>query len=403
MPLPLEGIRVCDFTWVWAGPFCTWQLANLGAEVIKIESSKRSDTLRRLPSFADNQPGLNRAGYFNQYNQGKLSLALDLAAPEGREVALRLVRESDIVAENFAPGVLSRLGLDYERLRAVKPDIIMISLSGYGATGPLRPYISYGPAQVPMSGLSSLTGHPDGPPMQVGLSYGDPNGGIHGTVAILAALWHRLRTGEGQYIDESQWEASIVLLAEGLMDQVMNGRQPPRMGNRDAVMAPHGTFRCAGEDDWVSIACGSDDAWRALCRVMGQAALADDPRYRTAADRKANEEALEALVAAWTRTRDRWAVTRALQAAGVAAFPSMSAPDLANDPHLNERGIFVELEHPEVGVRRHIGIPYHMSETPVAVRRPAPCLGQHTDQVLREVLHMSDEEIASLRAKGVLE
>jgi benzylsuccinate CoA-transferase BbsF subunit len=403
MPLPLQGIRVCDFTWVWAGPFCTMQLAHLGAEVIKIETSRRSDTVRRLPSYADNVAGLNRAGYFNQYNQGKLSVGLDLATPEGRDVALRLASVSDVVAENFAPGVLARLGLDYESIKRVKPDIIMISLSGYGSTGPLAPYISYGPAQVPMSGLSALTGHAGGPPVQVGVSYGDPNGGIHGAFAVLAALWHRQRTGEGQYIDESQWEAAVTMLGEAVMEQVMNGRQPPRAGNRDPVDSPAGAFRCAGEDAWVAIECRTDAEWAALCRAMGNADLANDPRFRTAPSRKANEDALEALVTAWTVQHDRWEITRTLQAMGVAAFPSMSAADLTDDPHLNERGIFVELEHSEVGVRRHVGIPYKMSGTPVAVRSPAPCLGQHTDQVLREILKMPDDEIAVLRAKGVLE
>jgi len=404
MPLPLEGIRVCDFTWVWAGPFCTLQLAHLGAEVIKIESIKRSDTVRRLPSYADNEAGINRAGYFNQYSQGKKSLALDLSRPEAREIALRLVRESDIVAENFAPGVMQRLGLGYDKLREVKPDIIMIALSGYGGTGPLSPFISYGPAQVPMSGLSSLTGFPGGPPTQVGLSYGDPTGGIQGAVAVLAALWRRGHTGEGTFIDESQWEAAIAMLGEGIMDQVMNGRQPPRNGNRDVMMAPSGVFRCAGDDEhWVSIVCGNDEEFRSLCLAMGDPALADDARFRTARARKANEDALEALIAAWTRGRDRWEVTHLLQGMGVAAFPSMSSADLAADPHLNERGIFVELEHPEVGVRRHIGIPYTMSGTPVAVRAPAPCLGQHTDYVLKDILKMSDAEVADLRAKGVLE
>ncbi len=415
MPLPLEGIRVCDFSWVWAGPFCTLQLAHLGAEVIKIESSRRSDTVRRLPSFAGNQPGLNRAGYFNQYNQGKRSLSLDLSSPEGRAIAARVARESDIVAENFAPGVMHRLGLDYETLRAAKPDIIMISLSGYGATGPLSPYIAYGPTQVPMSGLSSLTGFPGGQPVSVGLSYGDPNGGVHGAVALLAALWHRRRTGEGQYIDQSQWESAVALLGDALLDQQMNGRQQDRIGNRDPIMAPHGVYRCSpgatsdprhgGDetDTWVSIACATDGEWQTLCRAMGQAHLAADPRFHTAAGRKANEDEVDAIISAWTRARDRWEVTRVLQAMGIAAFPSMSAADLADDLHLNERAIFVELEHLEVGVRRHIGIPYKMSGTPVQVRRPAPLLGQDTDDILRDILHMSDAEIAALREKGVLE
>jgi crotonobetainyl-CoA:carnitine CoA-transferase CaiB-like acyl-CoA transferase len=254
-----------------------------------------------------------------------------------------------------------------------------------------------------MAGFSSLTGHPGGPPVQLGLSYGDPNGGIHGAFALLAALWHRQHTGEGQYLDESQWEAAVTMVGEALMEQVMNGQQPPRSGNRDVVDCPNGTFRCAGEDDWVAISCMTEAEWHALCRAMGQPALTDDPRFRTAASRKANEEELEHLITAWTSTRDRWEITRTLQAMGVPAFPSMSAADLSADPHLNQRGIFVELEHPEVGVRRHIGIPYKMSGTPVTVRAPAPCLGQHTDYVLRDILKMPEEEIAALRAKGVLE
>lgn len=403
MTLPLAGIRVCDFTWVWAGPFCTMQLAHLGADVIKVESGRRSDTLRRLPSFADNEPGLNRAGYFNQYNQGKRSLALDLSTVEGREIALQLATHSDIVAENFAPGVMQRMGLDYDAIRRVNPSVIMISLSGYGATGPLSPYIAYGPSQVPMSGLSSLTGFAGGPPLQVGLSYGDPTGGLHGTIAVLAALWHRLQTGEGQYIDESQWEAAIAMLGEGLLTQEMAGAPPARDGNRDPAMAPHGTYRCAGDDAWVSIACRNDGDWQALCRVMQDTRQALDPRFATLAARKQHEDELDRIVTAWTVQRDRWDITHALQAAGIAAFPSMSALDLAENRHLQERGIFVELEHPEVGVRKHIGIPYQLSGTPLQVRAPAPCLGQHTDEVLRDVLGLPDTQIASLREKGVLE
>jgi benzylsuccinate CoA-transferase BbsF subunit len=398
---PLEGIRVCDFTWVWAGPFCTLQLAHLGADVIKIESSKRIDTVRAFVP-ADDLPGVNRAGYFNQYNQGKRSIQLDLTTEEGRAVARRLVAESDIVTENFSAGVMARMGMDYESLRQIKPGLIMISLSGYGATGPLSSYISYGPAQVPMSGLASLTGYVGGPPNEVGVSYGDPNGGIHGAVAILAALWHRQRTGEGQYIDQSQWESAIAVLPEGIMAQVMNGRQPERMGNRSLTMAPHGTFRTAGEDEWVSIACTTDDEWAALCRAMQRPELATDDRFATLASRKQNEDALEAEVAAWAGGRDRWAVTRTLQAAGVAAFPAMTSRDLVEDTHLRGRDVFVELEHPEVGVRAHVGVPWWMSGTPCAVEQPAPLLGQHTDEVLRDVLRMSDAEIAGLRERSVL-
>src|SRR5215470_2556156 len=251
---PLAGVRVADFTWVWAGPFCTLQLAHLGAEVIRVESGTRTCVTRLLPPFADGQPGRNRSGYFNQYNQGKRSLALDLKLPEAVEVAKDLIAQCDIVCENFAAGVMARMGLGYDALRAIKPDIIMIALSGYGATGPESEFVSYGPAQVPLSGMSSLTGYADWPPMHVGISYGDPTGGLHGAVAVLAALLHRANTGEGQYIDLSQQETSISVLGEGILEQSITGTQPARRGNRDPQMAPHGVFRCAGHQRWIAIA-----------------------------------------------------------------------------------------------------------------------------------------------------
>src|SRR3990172_4952839 len=302
---PLAGVRVADFTWVWAGPFCTMQLAHLGAEVVRVESARRVCLLRNLPPWLEGKPGINRSGYFNQYNQGKRSITLDLSQPEAKEIAERLVAVSDVAAENFAGGVIDRLGLGYDALKRVKEDIIMISMSGYGQTGPESGYVSYGPAQVPLAGMSSLTGYAGWQPMHVGMSYGDPNAGRHAAFAVLAALLYRERTGRGQYID-------------------MNGSQPPRSGNRDPWMAPHGIFRCDGEDQWLSIACGSDDVWRSLCAAMGQPDLADDPRFRTLAGRKANEDALEALVEGRTSTQDPMAATELLQAAGVAAFPPVA-------------------------------------------------------------------------------
>ncbi|MEW6301259.1 MAG: CoA transferase [Thermodesulfobacteriota bacterium] len=400
--LPLEGIRIADFTWVWAGPFATLQLAHLGAEVIRVETTTRVCVTRRIPPFADGQAGPNRSGYYNQYNQGKASICLNLKNPEAREVAKKLVAVSDVVAENFAAGVMDKMGLGYEALKRVKPDIIMIAMSGYGASGPESSYVSYGPAQVPMSGLSSLTGFPGFPPMHVGFSYGDPNGGLHGAFAVLAALMHRARTGEGQFIDLSQWETSVVILGEGLMDQVMNGTQPPRMGNRDPHMAPHGLFRCQGEDRWVSIAVANDHEWQRLCEGMGQPHLAADPRFATLAARKRHEDELEALVSAWAETLTAEEMTRRLQAVGVAAFPALTNKELAEDPHLETRGYFVELPHPEVGVRRHAGVPWVFSDTPCQVRRPAPLLGQDTDDVMQRVLGYSAEEVEGLKARGVL-
>ncbi len=402
MPGPLDGIRVADFTWVWAGPFCTMQLAHMGAEVIRMESMRRVCVTRMLPPWHGGQPAINRSGYFNQYNQGKRSIRLDLSKPEAVEIAKRIVAISDVATENFAGGVMDRLGLGYDVLRRVKPDIIMISMSGYGQTGPESRYVSYGPAQVPLSGMSSLTGYAGWPPMHAGMSYGDPNAGLHAAFAVLAALLYRERTGSGQFIDMSQWESTMALLGEGIMDYTMNGTQPPRNGNRMPWMAPHGIFPCAGEDRWLSIACGSDDEWRGLCGVMGRPDLAGDPRFRSLADRKANEDDLEQAVSEWTATVEPFEATNRLQAAGVAAFPPLMNRELAEDPHLNARGFFVEKEHPEVGVMKHAGIPYRMSETPCEVWRAAPVMGQDNDYVFGELLGMSSQQIADLEERQVI-
>lgn len=400
--LPLAGIRVADFTWVWAGPHCTLQLAHLGAEVIRIETASRPCVTRMLPPWPDGTPGLNRSGYFNQYNQGKLSLALDLKQERAVEIAKELVAHCDIVCENFAAGVMNRLGLGYDVLRAVRPDIIMIALSGYGATGPEAEFVSYGPAQVPLSGMSSLTGYAGWPPMHVGVSYGDPTAGLHGAFAVLAALLHRARTGAGQFIDLSQQETTIAVLPEGTMDFAMNRSQPARQGNRDAQMAPHGVFRCHGEQRWVAIAMRSDAEWQRLAELIGGASLAADPRFARLAARKENEDELEALVTSWTLPQTPEEITERLQALKIPSFPTFNSKDIAEDPHLRRSGLFVELPHPEIGPLTHIGIPWHMGGTPCEVRYPAPCLGEHSDYVLQEILGYDAAAITRLKSERIV-
>ena len=399
---PLDGIRVADFCWAWAGPYGALQLAHLGADVIRIESAKRLCPSRLIPPWPDNESGVNRAGYFNQYNQGKRSLTLDLKAPEAIDIAKTLVSKSDIVMNNFASGVMEKLGVGYDVLRRIKPDIIMVSLPGYGTSGPEKDFVSYGPPQVAQSGLSALTGYVGGPPMMAGFSYGDPNGGVHATFAVMAALLHREKTGQGQYIDLSQWEAAIMLLPEAVMDYSMNGTQPERMGNRDPHMAPHGVFRSKGDDRWVSLSVRDEAEWQRLCEVMGQPELSSDTRFASLAARKENEAALEEIVTAWTQERTADEATQALQNAGIPAYPALDAIDMVNSPHVGARDYFVELEHPEVGTRRHMGIPWTMSRTPCEIRRPAPCLGQDTDAVLTDVVGLSQDEIAALREKDIL-
>lgn len=410
---PLSGIKVADFTWVWAGPYCTLQLAHLGADVTRIETKTRPCVTRMLPPWPDGKfDGLNKSGYFNQYNQGKKSLSLNFKHPEAKDVAWRLIKEADVVVNNFASGVMEKMGFGYDAIREVKSDIIMISLSGYGDTGPYHEYVAYGPAQVPLSGLSSLTGYKGFPPMHAGFSYADPNAGVHGAFAVLAALFHRKKTGEGQYIDMAQWECAMDLLAEGILEYTMNGREPERNGNRDPFMAPHGIFKCRDLaekvmdmtiDRWVSIVCADDAEWGRLARAMGRPELADDPRFKTLAARKANEDELEALISGWTLPQRFDEVARKLQAAGVAAAPCADNKYLCDeDQHVAQRNYWVELNHPEVGVQRHAGIPWRMSGTSTAVRVPAPCLGQHTDETLAR-LGYSKEEVESLRKIGALD
>lgn len=397
---PLDGIRVVDMTWMWAGPYCTLQLAHLGAEVIRIETHHRPCMNRRVPPYANNEPGLNRAGSFNQWNQGKRSVLLDLKQPEAVQLARELVAISDVFVENYAVGVVDRLGLGYRDLVIVNPHLVMVSLSGYGSTGPYRQRVAYGTPLTMISGLSALSGYIGKGPSEVGISYGDPNAGLHAAFAILAALWKREETGEGQYIDLSQWEALVAILPEGVMPYTMRGEQPERMGNRDPWMAPHGIFRCQGDDRWVSIVIRTDEEWRRFAPLLG---LSDeDPRFATRAARKANEDELERLVIAWTAMRDEWEVSEQLQMLGIAAAPVMDMRDVAEDPHMNERGFFVRLEHPEVGRKQHAGIPWKLSETPLTVRKPAPCMGEDNEYVVRGLLGRSQEEYKRLVQERVL-
>ncbi len=399
---PLAGLRVVDFTWVWAGPYCAMQLAHLGAEVIKVESEKRLDTTRRFQPFAEGEAGVNRSGYFNQYNQGKRSVTINLSDPKGKELARRLADTADVVIDNFAPGAMERLGLDHDTLRTSNPRVITLSLSGFGPTGPESRFVSYGPSQEPLGGLSALSGYVDGPPGDMGLSYGDPNAGIHGAFALLAALRRRDLTGEGQRIDVSLFESSVCVIPEGVISQSLIGFAPPRMGTRDIAMSPHGIFPCAGDDRWVAIAVRDEAEFRAFASVLGKPGLTADPRFRTFQARKANEDDLDAIIRDWTRTRDRFDITRDLQAVGVPTFPCLTIEDLIADPALAERGFFETAEHPEVGVRAHAGVPWRAQRALMVPRGPAPSLGEANGYVLREILALTEAEISDLQAAGVI-
>src|SRR5258708_11118726 len=367
-----------------------------------------------LPPWPDAKfDSLNKSGYFNQYNQGKKSLSLNFKHPVAVEVAWRLIKDSDIVINNFASGVIEKMGFGYDAVKKVNPKVIMISLSGYGDTGPYSKYVAYGPAQVPLSGMSALTGYKGFPPMHSGFSYADPNAGVHGAFAISAALFHRAKTGEGQYIDMSQWECAMGLLAEGILEYTMNGSEPERIGNEDPQMAPHGIYRCIDRpekvmgivvDQFVAIAVADDAEFVRFANAIGQATLANNAKFATLKARKANEEELNRIVAEWTSTRTAVEVARVLQESQVAAAVVADNRFLSEeDPQLRERNYFVYREHPEVGTLEHCGRPWKLSRTETSVRSAAPCIGQHTDEVLTQELGYSADEVARLRAQGALE
>ena len=398
-----QGLKVLDFCWVAIGPLITRYLADFGATVLRVESRSRLETLRIAQPFKNRVAGVNRSGYFSALNMGKFGFAVNMAKEGAPELMKRFVACADIVTENFTPGTMERWGLGYDDLRRIKPDIVMFSASMLGHGGPHSKQPGFGPVLTSLAGLSHLTGWPDRAPNPPYGAYTDfllPHLGIS---AIVAALDNRQRTGEGTHVDLSQLEGSLQYLAPTLLDYQANGRIQERMGNADPAMAPHAVYPCAGDDRWCAIACETDDQWQALCDVLGNPALASEPRYATLDARKANEADLDAIVSAWTSDKDAYDVMQQCQAAGVATGVVQNCQDLFADPQLEHRGHFVYLDHPEMGVHATDGNCFTLSESPAAYQRPAPLLGQHTHQICREVLGLSDDEIAALESQGVLE
>jgi benzylsuccinate CoA-transferase BbsF subunit len=390
----LQGIRVVDFGHVLAGPYATMLLGALGAEVIKIETRKRPDE-QRVQHGAGASSDLESSSNFFEINLNKLSVSLDLSAPKGQELARRIVGISDVVMENMRPGVMDKLGLGYKDLSRVKPDIIMLALSGYGATGPYRGYTAYAPCFSCFGGQAHLTGYADAEPNTLTSSC-DSRAGTAAAFAILMALNLREQTGRGQYIDLSSSEALNVMVGDQMMDYAMNGRSPSRDGNHDAVMAPHNCYRCQGEDNWISIAVATDEEWRNLCQAMGEPAWVQDERFATAYGRWRHQERLDELMQHWTLQHEPADLMEQLQRHGVAAMPSFKAAELFSNPQLLERGAITEISHPVLGRRKTVAPPWKFSETPAAITRSAPLLGEHNEYVLRDLLGLSAQELSQL-------
>ncbi|HZQ38864.1 MAG TPA: CoA transferase [Dehalococcoidia bacterium] len=415
--LPLAGVRVVDFTVAVAGPIASFVLADLGAEVIKVEEPARGRIQRgdmpRREGAADRP--WNRMSNFNELNRGKLSLALDVAQPEGRDLFLRLAGVSDIVVENWSPRVVGNLGIDYAQVRHVREDIIYLSMPAFGKTGPYADMRSYGPGIDAMSGLSHLTGYIDGPPLKPGNFYCDQNAGLHAALAAMSALLHRRLTGEGQYIELAMLEGEIQVFGEALLNVALNGREPARLGNRHPSIAPHGVYRCAasrqpaadtgaagGSDEWVTIVAADDAQWHALCRAMGQEPLTRDPRFAQPLARYQHQDELDAIIGAWTATHNKHEVQRLLQAAGVSAAAALTPEELFADPHIRDRKLFEFVDHPDSGPFPHTRVAFRLSGTPAPIRRSGPPFGEGNDHVLRDLLHLTDNDIERLRAGGVI-
>jgi benzylsuccinate CoA-transferase BbsF subunit len=345
--------------------------------------------------------GINRNATFSFYNRNKLGCALNLKEPGAMELLKNIVATSDVVVENFAPRVMPSLGLDYDSLKAIRPDIIMVSQSGFGGSGPYRDYVSYAEHPSNFSGLTSLSGMPERPfGDQTALS--DQTVGLMAAFALMSALHHRARTGEGQRIDVSQYEAVVSIPPQGVMEYSLNQHVRERNGNRDDIMAPHGVYRCQGEDQWVSIAVATDAEWAAMTEVMGHPELSQDERFSDALQRWSNQDILDQVVQDWTHGLTHYEVMNALQAVGVAAVATFTSAELMDDPHLKDRDFFVQVDHPEVGPHKLTGPPWKMSDTPGRIRRSGPLLGQDNEYVLCQLLGLSPEELNDLTQRGVV-
>ncbi len=404
----LEGVRVVDFSWIVAGPTCTRILADFGAEVIRIEFEQTMDYIRGAMT-PDGSTSPNVSGFFNDLNRNKLGVTLNVMHPRGMEMLRELISISDMVVENFSASVLERWGLDYEAQREIRPDIIYLSLSGFGHTGRDKSYVTWGPTAQALSGLTYMSGLPGEEPAGWGFSYMDHTAGYYGAMACAMALHHRNRTGEGQWIDMSQVESGMALAGAAILDKTVNGRpfrrdgRPPGNRSPDRDAAPHGAYRCKGDDRWCAIAVFDDTQWAAFAEAIGAPDWVADKRFATAADRRANQDALDALVETWTLRHTPHEAMRKLQAAGVPSGAVQTPQEkVEEDPQLAHRGFLPEIGHAELGVAKFEGEPMRLSRSPWELRRASPLMGEHSQEIFGDLLGVSQEDIADMMVEGVI-
>ena len=409
----LGGLRILDLSQVAAGPYATMFLGFMGAEVIKIESLSRMDINRGkarpspddLRVYPDGDPGehpWNTTAHHVHRNINKRSLTLDLSAKRGKELFLELAKVCDVLVENYRGSVMDRLGLGYDVVSRLNPGLIYMKISSQGANGPEANYGSLGSTLEQTAGLASITGYDDDLPLMTNLVYPDPVVGILSFGALMTALRRRLKTGSGCLVDLSQREVTTMLLGEAILDFSVTGRIAGTMGNRHRDMAPQGVYPCSGEDMWVAISVSSDEEWESLCRVMGQAHLASDSRFADPKSRRNNHDDIDLVISTWTKTQDHYQVMYLLQAQGVPAAPVLKGGEVIDDPHLESRGFWDVVNHPEAGTYKQVTTPWLLSNSPRATSTPAPGLGEHNYQVLSGLLGLSKSEIDTLAQKGVI-
>ena len=411
--LPLKGLRVVDLSRVFAMPYAAAFLADLGAEVIKVEGCAFLGADTRLGGpfggpWADDIPGelhWERNGVFHVLNRGKRSLTLDLNQPAGLEALKKLIATADILIENFTPRVMRKFGLDYPNLRSLRPDIIMVSNTGYGHSGPFSNYGAMAASLEPTHGSGAFIGYENGPPNKISNSYTDFLASWTALYSVMAALLYRARTSKGLWVDLAMYQVGTAFMGEGLLDYAFNGRKNRWMGNRHEVYAPHNTYPCHGHDRWIAIAITDGSEWRALCEVMGIEGLAQDSRFIDGPSRMKHRDALDAIMSKWTASLDQYDLAHKLQAVGVPAGPVLDARDLFTDPHLAARNFFDHIEHPaetEVGMRPQLGRPWRFSAFDIPTPPAGPRLGEANDYVLRDLLNLDDAQIATMTQQGVI-
>ena len=404
----VEGVRVVDFSWIVAGPTCTRILADFGAEVIRVENEQTMDYTRNsmAPPGSDSP---NMGGLFNNLNRNKFGVTINVMHPSGMELLHDLISVSDIVVENFSATVLKRWGLDYESQRKIRPDIIYVSMSGFGHTGRDNRYVTWGPTAQALSGLTYMSGLPGEDPAGWGFSYMDHTGGFYGALACMNALHHRNRTGEGQWIDLSQVEVGMALTGPAILDKTVNGRSFRREGNPPGnrapnyKVAPHNTYRCRGEDRWCVITIFNDEEWRSFVDAIGAPEWTSDERFATNEGRYHNQDELDRLIETWTVEREPREVLHKLQAVGIAAGAVQTPKEkIEDDPQLRHREFLPKVEHPELGVTEYEGQPMRLSRSPWALQRSSPLFGEHSQKVFGELLGIPEEQITDLMVEGAI-